>query len=68
MEVITINTKRTEYNKSWDNKNKEYSNYLKSRSAAKSFIRNKATQEDLDELILLITLKSCELDKEKDEK
>ncbi|EMK0886979.1 hypothetical protein V8K89_002136 [Listeria monocytogenes] len=37
-------------NKEWQSKNKEHSNYLKSRSAARSFIKNKATLEDLDEL------------------
>ena len=43
--------------KKWENKNKEYANYLKSRSSAKSFIRNKATDEDLKELELLISEK-----------
>lgn len=43
--------------KKWENKNKEYSNYLKSRSSAKSFIRNKATDEDLKEFELLISEK-----------
>jgi len=41
-------------NKHWEEKNKEYSNYLKSRSAARSFIRNKANLDDLDELEQLI--------------
>ncbi|MEJ6989862.1 hypothetical protein WJ325_14780, partial [Listeria monocytogenes] len=35
-------------------KNKEHANYLKSRSAARSFIKNKATLEDLKELEKLI--------------
>ena len=43
--------------KKWENKNKEYSNYLKSRSSVKSFIRNKATDEDLKEFELLISEK-----------
>lgn len=41
-------------NKEWQNKNKEHANYLKSRSAARSFINKKATLEDLDELEKLI--------------
>ncbi|CUL90560.1 hypothetical protein JQ74_08955 [Listeria monocytogenes] len=41
-------------NKEWQSKNKEHSNYLKSRSAARSFIKNKATLEDLKELEKLI--------------
>jgi hypothetical protein len=36
--------------KNWDDKNREHSSYLKSRSSAKSFIRNKATLEDLEEI------------------
>lgn len=34
--------------------NRERRNYLSGRGAARSFIRNKATLEDLDELIRLI--------------
>ncbi|HAJ9508826.1 TPA: hypothetical protein U0G80_002228 [Listeria monocytogenes] len=41
-------------NKNWQEKNKEHANYLKSRSAARSFIKNKATLEDLKELEKLI--------------
>ncbi|ECR2341163.1 hypothetical protein F1F77_14940 [Listeria monocytogenes] len=41
-------------NKEWQSKNKEHSNYLKSHSAARSFIKNKATLEDLKELEKLI--------------
>ncbi|EAC2438457.1 hypothetical protein DS769_14325 [Listeria monocytogenes] len=41
-------------NKAWQEKNKEHANYLKSRSAARSFIKNKATLEDLKELEKLI--------------
>ncbi|CUL94843.1 hypothetical protein GAH23_02755 [Listeria monocytogenes] len=41
-------------NKEWQSKNKEHANYLKSRSAARSFIKNKATLEDLKELEKLI--------------
>ena len=40
--------------KKWEEKNREYSNYLTQRRAARSFIRNKATKEDLQELKELI--------------
>lgn len=46
--------KQTIANQKWEDKNKEYSSYLKSRSSARSFIRNKATLEDLKELEQLI--------------
>jgi hypothetical protein len=38
----------------WEEKNREHSSYLKSRSSARSFIKNKATLEDLEELKELI--------------
>ncbi len=46
--------KQTIANKKWQDQNKEHSNYLKSRSACRSFIRNKATPEDLIELEAMI--------------
>lgn len=45
---------QTRANKNWAEKNREYSSYLRSRSSARSFIRNKATEEDLKELEQLI--------------
>ena len=47
--------------KKWEEKNREYSNYLTQRRAARSFIRNKATKEDLEELKKLIEERSEEL-------
>ncbi|WP_183128070.1 hypothetical protein [Clostridium autoethanogenum] len=44
-------------NQKWENKNREYASYLKSRSSARSFIRNKATLEDLEELKELIKVR-----------
>ncbi|EAD7568625.1 hypothetical protein AF829_12870 [Listeria monocytogenes] len=41
-------------NKAWQDKNKEHANYLKNRSAARSFIKKKATLLDLEELEELI--------------
>lgn len=45
---------QTEANKRWQEKNKEYSNYLKARSTARGFIKNRSTKEDLEELEQLI--------------
>lgn len=43
-----------EAQKRWNEKNKERRSYLSSRSSARSFIRNKATIEDLQELRAMI--------------
>lgn len=43
-----------EADKRWNEKNKERRNYLGQRSSSRSFIRNKATEEDLLELENLI--------------
>ena len=48
-------------NKNWAEKNREYSSYLRSRSSARSFIRNKATLDDLEELEKLINERRKEL-------
>lgn len=40
--------------KNWEEKNRDHANYLRSRSSARSFIRTKATEEDLVELLQLI--------------
>lgn len=55
----------TEYSKTWQSKNKEYSNYLKDRSKARSFIRNKSTKQDLEELKGLINNRENELKESK---
>ncbi len=53
-----MNERKAVYNpeadKRWVKKNKEHRSYLSSRSSARSFIRNKATIEDLEELEVLI--------------
>lgn len=41
--------------KKYDEKNREKRTYLSQRSTSRSFIRNKATMEDLEELEELIT-------------
>lgn len=38
----------------WIRENKEHKRYLSSRSSARSFIRNKATYDDLNELSVMI--------------
>lgn len=45
---------QTEANKKWYDKNKEHAKYLNKRSHARSFIKNFATLEDLEELEGLI--------------
>ena len=41
--------------KKWESNNKEQRNYTKTKSSCKSFIRNKATKDDIDEIIELAT-------------
>ena len=55
--------KQTIANKKWEEKNKEYSSYLKGRSSARSFIKNKATLEDLEQLEEFIKKRREELNK-----
>lgn len=52
---------QNEYNKRYEEKNRERANYLKSRSATKSFIRNKSTLEDVEELRTLLEQREIEL-------
>ena len=47
--------------KKWRENNKEHASYLRSRSSARSFIRDKATPEDLRELEELIKNRKEEL-------
>ena len=47
-------TARQRANKKWNEKNREYRNYMTKRSTARGFIRNNATKEDLLELQELI--------------
>ena len=55
--------KQTEANKKWQVQNKEYSNYLKARSTARGFIKNRATMEDLAEILKLVAERRQELEK-----
>ena len=58
----TKKNSQNEANKRWQAQNKEHSRYLKDRSAARSFIRNKSTADDLEELLNLITERKKQLD------
>ena len=48
--------------KKWNKNNREHRNYLSKRSSARSFIRNHATMDDLNELETLIPEKKEELE------
>lgn len=40
--------------KKWREKNREHANYLRNRTSARCFIRNRATLEDIEELKILM--------------
>ncbi|HDI3354580.1 TPA: hypothetical protein PM973_001090 [Listeria monocytogenes] len=61
MKEKTTSDAQLKANKNWQEKNKEHANYLKSRSAARSFIKKKATLEDLEELEIAIKQKKTEI-------
>ena len=42
-------------NSKWDDKNKERKQYINKRSVARNFIKQLATDDDLDELLTLIS-------------
>lgn len=46
---------QTEANKRWQEKNKERAKYISARSRARSFIKNHALEEDLEEFMELIS-------------
>lgn len=58
---------RQKANKKWAEKNREHRNYLSKRSAARSFINNNATHEDLLELENLIKINLKKVDKSVDD-
>ncbi|MFL1695628.1 hypothetical protein ACJQWY_02265 [Weissella kandleri] len=47
-------TAQNEANKAWQEKNRERARYLRNRSAARSFIKKQATNDDINELLGLI--------------
>lgn len=52
-----------EADRRWSEKNPERRKYLSHRSRARSFIRDAATLEDLDELAAMIAVRRAELEK-----
>lgn len=53
---------QTKATKKWNKNNREHRNYLSKRSSARSFIRNHATMNDLNELEEIIKEKKEELE------
>lgn len=51
---MAVSESQKKANQKWAEQNKEHRNYLSKRSSARSFIRNHATVDDLDELEELI--------------
>jgi len=60
------NSKQTEANKKWQEKNREHARYLRNRSTTRSFLRKQATLEDIEEMenLILERKKSLLLDSE----
>lgn len=54
---------QAERDRKWRDRNKEHSNYLKARSSCRSFIKNKATTGDVDELEKLLAIRKKEINK-----
>ena len=52
---------QTEANKRWQEQNRERARYLRNRSTSRSFVKNQATKEDLEELEQLISERRKEL-------
>jgi len=54
---------QTESNKKWQEKNKERAKYLSDRSRARSFLKNRVTEEDLAEFEEILSVRRQELSK-----
>ncbi|WP_265456624.1 hypothetical protein [Enterococcus sp. HY326] len=61
---MTKENSQTQANKRWQEKNKERAKYLSNRSRSRSFIKNQATDEDLEELKTLIIDRQYALNEE----
>ena len=63
-----MSKRQSKYNpgcdKKWNEKNRQHRNYLSNRSSARSFIKNKATIDDINELKQLIKLRQVKLKNE----
>ena len=54
---------QTEANKKWQEKNKERAKYLSDRSRARSFLKNRVTEEDLEEFEEILKVRREDLNK-----
>ena len=54
---------QTEANKKWQEKNKERAKYLSDRSRARRFLKNRVTEEDLEEFEEILKVRREELNK-----
>ena len=54
---------QTEANKKWQEKNKERAKYLSDRSRARSFLKNRVSEEDLAEFEEILKVRREELNK-----
>lgn len=52
---------QTEANKKWQEKNKERAKYLSDRSRARSFLKNRVSEEDIEEFEKIIKARKEEL-------
>lgn len=63
---MAVSESQKKANQKWAEQNKEHRNYLSKRSSARGFIRNHATDSDLNELEELIAERRCNLGTIKD--
>lgn len=60
-EITMTESKQTEANKRWQEKNREHARYLRNRSTARNFVKKQANRDDIDELKELIKQREIEL-------
>ena len=60
---LVISFCRTYTYKEWQEKNKEKAKYLSDRSRARSFLKNRVTEEDLEEFEEILKVRREELNK-----
>lgn len=63
--MAELSEARKRANKKWDDAHKAERNYMKAKSGARSFVKNKATLADLRELRALITEREGALEEKK---
>lgn len=55
---LTEQEKNAERSRKWREENKERFAYLRARSSARSFVRNRATKEDMEELLHIFEMEN----------